>query len=129
MRSGATPRQPTGLEERGLHGNVCLRLVQALLNRSDRVPDLESEIPAGTYKALVGRIRIGNVRPQQQQIYIGIWVHLTAPVAADRDECGVGRDREASEKRPQGTVRCKRKLPQEAPRLSVLVKLCERRIA
>ena len=56
LGSGAAPRQPTRLKERRLHSNVRLRLVQALLNRSDGVPDFETKIPAGTHKALIGRI-------------------------------------------------------------------------
>jgi hypothetical protein len=127
-RSAAT-RQPAGLEEGGLHRNVSLCLFEALLHGSDRVSNLKSEIPAGTHKPFVGLVRIGYVRSQQQQIHIGIRVHFAAPVSADGDERGVRWDREDFEQYPQGVICGERKLPQEAPRLSVLVKLLERRIA
>ena len=129
LRRGAAARQPAGLEEGGLHGDVSLCFFEALLNRSDRVSNLKSEIPAGTHKPFVGQVRIGCVGAQQQQIHIGIRIHLAAPISANRDKRSVLRDREDFQQCPQGPICGERKLPQEALGLSVLVKLRERRIA
>ena len=65
-------RQPPGFQQRGLDSDVGAGLVQALLNRSNRVTDFETEIPAGTHKLFIVPIRIGHIRSKQEQIDIRV---------------------------------------------------------
>ena len=81
-------RNEPGLEERGADGHVGARLLQAFVDSSRRVPDLELEVPEHIEQRLdhlldAGRRLVGH---EEQDIDVRKRREHAAPIAADRDD-------------------------------------------
>ena len=76
------------LEQRGLHGDVLRRFLDALRDRAHAAADLEAEIPRHPDEALDARVerRVVRVGQQHEDVDVGVGRELAASVAAHGDE-------------------------------------------